>query len=155
MTFIVPAPTPTVAEQEISNGVFWPAIAPAEIREAQRIDGTVTPMRLRGALVEAIARTNGELNAWRIARQGDGHTTLAAVPADAIDGTSILVHRYQRAVGCCAKALLLERLRDFDSTGRAEKKADLEKDPIDDHWRDYRHAISDITGIGRCTVELI
>lgn len=155
MTFIVPAPSPTVAEPEISSGGFWPAITPGDIRDEQRIDGTVSSTRLRSALIEAIARANGELASWRAAKQDEGHATLSDVPGEFVDDVSILVHRYRRAVGCCAKALLLERLRDFDSTGRGDKKADLEEDPIDDHWRDYRHAISDITGAGRCTVELI
>lgn len=152
--FIVAAPSRPETERPIVSGPFWPEIDPAEIRDAQRIDGTVTPIRLRAALIEAIAGTNGELKAWRDERKAEGNATLADIDAEEIDGTSILVHRYLRAIGCHAKALLLERLRDFDSTGRGDKADDL-KDPIDDHWRDYRRAISDITGSGRCTIELI
>ncbi|MBI2306088.1 MAG: head completion/stabilization protein [Rhodocyclales bacterium] len=155
MSFIVPAPTPATEEAEIVSGPFWPHIDPATVREAHNIDHTVSPIRLRVTLIEAIAATNGELRAWRLARQAEGTATLAEVEAEQIDETSILVQRYHRAVGSHAKALLLERTRDFDSTAKGDKEADALAPQIDDHWRDYRRAIGDITGAGRTTVELI
>lgn len=155
MSFIVTAPTPEAEEAKIVSGPFWPDIEPAKIREAQRIDNTVPPPRLRSILIEAIASTNYELRTWREARQAEGKAKLADVPSEKVDDVSILVHRYLRAVGCLAKALLLERYRDFDSTAAGDKKADALDDPIDDHRRDYRHAISDILGVTRTNVELI
>lgn len=155
MSFIVPAPTPATEETEIVSGPFWPHIVPADVRQAYGIDNTVSPIRLRVALIEAIAATNGELKAWRLARQAEGTATLAEVEAELVDEESILVQRYQRAIGCHAKALLLERTRDFDSTAKGDKEADALTPQIDDHWRDYRRAIGDITGAGRTTVELI
>lgn len=155
-SLIIPAPTPEVAEAAITSSPFWPAIVPAEIRADQRIDNTVTPPRLKAALIEAIATTNGSLSGWRTTHQVlNGYATLADVPAEEIDEQSILVHRYRRAVGCLAKALLLERLRDFDSTGKGDKKAEGLTDPIDDHRRDHLNALADITGRSRCTIELI
>lgn len=153
--FIVTAPANPAAETPIVSGPFWPDIDPAVIRDAQRIDNTVTPERLRMALIEAIATTNHALRAWREAQAALGYGTLSAVPSDEIDGTSILVHRYQRAVGCLAKALLLERLRDFDATGKGDKKAEGLTDPIDDCRRDHLHAIADIAVQPRTVVELI
>ncbi|HJW26423.1 MAG TPA: head completion/stabilization protein [Rhodocyclaceae bacterium] len=155
MSLIIPAPTPAIDEPAIVSGPFWPDVDPAKVRDTQRIDGTVPAPRLKTAIIEAIAATNGELKAWREKQQAAGCSTLADVAAEEIDGTSILIHRYQRAVGCHTKALLLERLRDFDSTAKGDKKADALTDPIDDLWRDYRHAIADITGAARSTVELI
>lgn len=152
---IVPAPTPTAVEVTITSSAFWPEIVPSEIREQQRIDNTVTPDRLRGALIEAIATTNNALLAFRQAHQELGTNALADVVAEEIDGVSILVHRYQRAVGSLAKALLMERYRDFDATGKGDKKADQLTDPIDDCRRDHLNALADITGRPRVTVELI
>lgn len=153
---IIHAPTPTAAETPITSSTFWPEIDPAQIREDQRIDNTITPARLRGALIEAIATTNDALAGWRTTQQLlNGHAELAVVPAEEIDETSILVHRYRRAVGCLAKALLLERLRDFDATGKGDKKTEGLTDPIDDHRRDHLNAIADIAGRPRTTVELI
>lgn len=153
--FIVTAPTTPNAEPPITSDAFWPEIDPVEIREAQRIDGTVPPKRLRMAIIEAIASTNNALRQWREDQLAAGITTLAAVSAEEIDGTSIHVYRYLRAVGCLAKALLLERHRDIDTTGKGDKKADAVTDPIDDCRRDHLNALADITARPRITVELI
>lgn len=152
---IITAPTPEEPEAAITSGAFWPAIAPAEIREQQRIDNTVTAPRLRGALIEAIANTNTALTTWRYAQVAQGAEHLADVAAEKIDDVSVLIHRYKRAVGCLAKALILERYRDFDSTAKGDKKADVLNDPIDDCRRDHLAAIADIEGRPRTTVELI
>lgn len=152
---IITAPTPEVEEPLIESSAFWPPVDPAKIREAQRIDNTVPPLRLKAALIEAIVTTNGALLSWRSTQQAAGFATLAAVPADEVDGQSIHLHRYQRAVGCLAKALLLERYRDLDTTGKGLKDADAITDPIDDCRRDHLNAIADIAGRPRTTVELI
>lgn len=154
-SLIITTPTPETEEADIVSSLFWPEISPAAVREDQRIDNTVTPARLSATLIEAIAATNYSMSAWRATQIQMGYATLADVPAEKINGVSILIHRYRRAVGCLAKALLLERYRDFDSTARGEKKSDQLTDPIDDHRRDHKYAIADITGRGRVTVELI
>lgn len=153
--FIVTAPAAPLFETPIVSGPYWPDIDPSEVRDAQRIDNTVTPARLRGVLIEAIAATNYTLHPWRDEQIAAGHNTLDDVPCDRIDDISIHAHRYQRAVGCLAKALLLERYRDFDATGKGDKKADSLTDPIDDCRRDHLNALADITGRPRTTVELI
>lgn len=153
--FIVTAPAEPATETPIASGPFWPDIDPAEQRIAQRIDNTVTAERLRMALIEAIATTNYALRAFRIEQLDLGRSTLANVPCDEIDGENVLVHRYRRAVGCLAKALLLERQRDFDATGKGDKKAEDLSSTIDDCRRDHLHALSDITGKPRTVVELI
>lgn len=152
---IVPAPTPTAVEVTITSSLFWPSIEPAAIREQQRLDNTITPARLRMALIEAIAATNNALLTFRQAHQELGTAKLEDIDAEAIDGTSILIHRYQRAVGSLAKALIMERTRDFDATGKGDKKAEALADPIDDCRRDHLNALADITGRPRVTVELI
>jgi len=157
--FVVTAPSAPQLEEPIVSGPFWPNIDPKKVREAQRIDNTITPGRLRIILIEAIAATNMALRQWRDVQLANGITELAEIDADnadaKIDGTSILVHRYLRAIGCLAKALLLERYPDFDATGKGEKKADALTHPIDDCRRDHLHAVSDIVGRARTTVELI
>jgi len=155
MSFVTTSPVNDALEPPIGNGDFWPEIDPAQIRDALRVDSTITPERLRVALIEAMASVNGELEAWRQLQIAAGHATLIAVPATEIDDESIHVHRYRRAVGCLAKAGLIERYRDFDTTARGDRKADVLENPIDDLRRDARWAISDIQGVGRCTVELI
>ena len=152
---IVSSPTASTVEPTISSSSFWPDIDPAEIREEQRIDDTITPARLRAMLIEAIATTNDALRDWRLVKLAAGVTTLAAADEDEIDGEPVIVHRYRRAVGCLAKALILERYPDYDATGKGDKKAETQTSPIDDCRRDHRFAISDIRDEARSTVELI
>lgn len=152
---IIPSSQTQTKEKRISSSVFWPDVDPSTIREDQRIDNTVTPKRLRMALIESIATVNDALFKWRQSCEVKGINSLDEIQAEEIDGTSILVHRYQRAVGCLAKAILLERLRDFDATGKGERKAEYLTDPIDDCRRDHLAAIADITGRPRLTIELI
>lgn len=154
-SFIVNVPGAAQTEPVITSATFWPEVDPVKIRVAQRIDGTITSERLRDALIEAISSVNAELSSWRIARMAEGSATLAAVAAEMVDGSSIHVNRYLRAVGCMAKASLTERIRDFDTTAAGNKKADKLEDPIDDLRRDARWAISGILGVGRTTIELI
>lgn len=155
-SLIIQSPATPEVEPPIISSPFWPEIDPVQIREDQRIDNTVTSARLKATLIEAIAATNNALAGWRTSQQLlNGHATLAEVTAEEIDGVSILVHRYRRAVGCLAKALLLERTRDFDATGKGERKAEFLTDPIDDCRRDHLAALADIAGRPRTTVELI
>lgn len=155
MSFVVTSPPEETPEAEIDGGSFWPSINPVAIREGYRIDTTITPARLRETLIEAIASVNTELAGRRIVWQTAGAATLDAVEAEKIDTESILVHRYRRAVGCLAKASLIERMPDYDTTQAGDRKADRLENPIDDLRRDYRWAISDLLGIGRSSVELI
>ena len=153
--FVVTSPSVPSSEPKIVSSTFWPVIDPVNIRAAQRIDGTIPPERLRMALIEAIATTNYALRDWQALQLAAGRMTLTQIDAEKIDDVSILVHRYQRAVGCLAKALLLERYRDFDLSGKGEKKAEALTDPIDDCRRDHLNALADISGKSRCQVELI
>lgn len=155
MSFIISSPTIPENETPIASSAFWPEVDPTKIRENQRIDGTITAARLRDALIEAVATVNTELASWRIMREVEGSATLSDVPCETIDTISINVHRYMRAVGCYAKASLIERYRDFDTTASGNKKADQLESPIDDLRRDARWAINDIIGIIRTTIELI
>lgn len=147
--------TPPAAEAAIESGAFWPRIDPGNARLEMRLDGTITPQRLRAALVEAVASVNQQLQAWADDQQAAGRTTLAATCDRLIDTVSLNVIRYRRAVYCYAAANLAERMRSFDSTAEGHKRADAMTDPIDDHRRDGRWAVSDILGRSRTVVELI
>lgn len=152
------APLPVAkpdAQAAIDSGPFWPRIDPGLARLEMRLDGTVTPERLRSALIEAVALVNQDLDTWAQAQQAQGHTTLADTNTKTIDLVSLNVLRYRRAVHCYAAANLAERLRNFDTTAEGHKRADALTDPIDDHRRDARWAVSDIMGRTRSVVELI
>lgn len=139
----------------VACGSFWPTIDPATVRQTMRLDGTVTPQRLRAALIEACASVGVQLAAWRRGQQAAGFATLTAVCAEEIDGASVLVQRWQRAVQCTAAANLTERYLGFDSTAAGQLHADALAPAIEDLHRDARWAISDIRGESRSTIELI
>lgn len=139
----------------IDSGPFWPRIDPGQARLEMRLDGTVTPERLRSALIEAVVLVNKDLDSWAQDQQAQGHTTLAETNTKTVDLVSLNVLRYRRAVYCYAAANLAERLRNFDTTAEGHKRADALTDPIDDHRRDARWAVSDIMGRTRTVVELI
>ncbi len=153
--FSISIPTTPTAETPINSGAFWPSVTPGTIRAAHRIDGSVTPERLRDALIEAVANVTGQLTDWRAAREAAFYATLNDVPAEFIDGISILELRYRRAVGCMAKAIVLERYRDYDTSNQGDRKADATDPTIEDLRRDASWAIRDIQGLARSTVELI
>ncbi|WHF36809.1 head completion/stabilization protein [Aeromonas salmonicida] len=152
--FIATAPT-APDEGEITSSPFWPEISLADLRETVRLDGTVTTSRLTHAVVDAITSVNRDLADWRIARQAEGHSTLAAVPSEVINNESVHLHSYRRAVYAMTRANLLERYTDYSATGDGVKGADAKIVSSDDLYRDARFAIRDILGTTHNTVELI
>ncbi|MFP3567299.1 head completion/stabilization protein [Paraburkholderia sp. SIMBA_030] len=152
---ITPEPTPPAAELIVTNTHWFPSVDLAHMRQAVRLDGTVTHARLRDAVIAAIDEVNRELSTWRQAHQAAGVATLAELPADDIGGESVHLARYRRAVYYLARADVTEQYRDFDSTkSGAADAAELET-TIDADRRNARHAINDMRGAARTTVELI
>lgn len=157
-SFIAAAPVPASAQPggaPIGNDGFFPDIDVDQAYAAMRLDGTVTPQRLRASLIEAVLSVNAELQAWKAAQVSFGRLTLADVPASKVDGQSAHLHRYHRAVHCMAAAWLIERYRTIDATATGDRKAEAENLGVDDLRRDARWAISDLMGVARTTVELI
>jgi hypothetical protein len=139
----------------LSNDGFWPDIDADHLRAAQRIPASVTNLRLEVASVAAIISVNRELSAHKLQWQAAGHATLADVPADQINGQSILLAQYQRAIYCSTSVEVSERYRSFDTTSSGDKNAEELTPTIDELRRDVRWAIRDLLGIGRSTIELI
>jgi hypothetical protein len=145
-------------EQPIGNDGFFPTIDMRAMREAMRLDGTVTDARLRPAIIAAMHTVNLSLAEWRVLKIFAGFNSLEEVPDSRIDGESRLLALYRRAVYSSAKADLIERYRDIDTTASAlaDKKHMewLDVAPADQR-RNAHWAIADILGRPRVTVELI
>ncbi|WP_079218145.1 head completion/stabilization protein [Herbaspirillum robiniae] len=151
-----PAVPPEV--KEITNDGFFPNIRMPDMRDAMRLDQTVTDARLRPALVDAILTTNKLLADWKADQMAAGAAKLADVPAPQVDGDSRLVAQYRRAVYSFAKADIFESYRDYDTTaGALTDKKNMEwMDQAPDVQRRNAHwAVNDIRGRERVTVELI
>lgn len=139
----------------ITNDGWFPDIDLANARATMRIDGTVTPERLRDAAIAAIACANAILAAWRDMQQAAGYARLADIPATQVDGESVQLARYRRAIYHLVHADLAARYRDFDATASGHAKADALEATVDEARRIAHWALNDLQGIARTTVELI
>lgn len=157
MSFNAPAPTPPkTPETVIKNDGFFPDFDMEAARLALRLDGTVTNPRLRHALLGAILEVANDLAAWKDDMQGLGYATLADVSAGAqIDGRTRRVIAYERAVYSLAKADLIERMADYDTTAAGQKRVDWLADTPEDHRRNARWSVADVQDRRRTVVELI
>ncbi|MBN4944842.1 head completion/stabilization protein [Stenotrophomonas maltophilia] len=147
------SPAPKLAP--VTAGAFWPEIDVDALREAVRVPGDVLPVRLRNTVVLAVASVTRELALWQARKEGNGFAALADIPAQQLDGESVLVQLYRRAVQCCTAVELHERYRSYDATSQGNQRADDLTPTIDEMRRDHRNAISDLQGLRRVTVELI
>ncbi|EAM8767710.1 capsid assembly protein [Salmonella enterica] len=141
--------------EKVTAGTFWPEILLRDLRLASRIPGRTTTSRLKFVTTEAVAHVTDQLDDWRGIQKSAGYSTLADVPARMLNGESVKVYRYRRAVYSAARALILENARDVDTTEKDDRKADALEVQTDDLWRDVRWAIADIRGTQRLFVELV
>lgn len=154
MEFIAPQKA-TGTPDIIPNNSFWPDVDLAKFRSVMRVDGTVTPERLRQVVLTAMAEVNAELYLWRERQELAGRNSLADVPAERLAGVSVRLHHYENAVWCWTRAVLNERYQDFDATAAAARRGEELNDASGDLWRDARWAVSRVQDMPHCTVELI
>lgn len=151
-----PSPKPTVIGDEvIINNGFFPDIQLSEIRNAMRIDGTVTNERLKHSALDAMQTVNRDLKDFRLKAQTQGKSRLNLCDEEQLNDESELVYLYKRAVFCLTTANLYERYRSFDSTREGDQKADQLIDTAGDLKRDYHFAVRDILGGNRMIAELV
>ncbi|AYM78586.1 head completion/stabilization protein [Janthinobacterium agaricidamnosum] len=152
-----PAP-PAAAPGIIENDGWFPDVNLAEMRDAMRLDGTVTDARLVQAVVDAILQVNRELAQWQGTQAQAGIAALVDVPATRINRESRLLAQYRRAVYSTAKADLIERYRDYDSTATSvsdKKSMEWLDEAPGAQRRNAQWAIADMVGRTHLTVELI
>ncbi|WP_058910969.1 head completion/stabilization protein [Entomohabitans teleogrylli] len=145
-------PPAAVDEPVIKNTFFFPDIDPKRVRALMRLEQTIAPERLREAIRAGMAETNAELFDYREAQIAAGFSSLTDVPADDIDGESVRVFHYTRAVCAMATASLYERYRGVDASAKGDKKADSIDGTIDELWRDMRWSVARIQDKPRCIV---
>ncbi len=141
-------------ESRVITDAFWPEIVLHDLRLAVRLPGRTTTSRLMHAAIQAVAHVTDELSDWQAMQMQAGHDSLNDVPSVQINGESIRVHRYRAAVYAATRALVLERMRDVDTTEKGDRKADALEAQTGDLWRDVRWLIADIRGAPRLYAEL-
>lgn len=164
MSSLVATKTPFPANSDVTDiddgdstvtaGSFWPVISLKDLRLAARITGGVTTTRLMHVTTEAVGHVIEQLEEWQINQQRLGYETLQNVPAAEVNGESMKVYRYRRAVYSIARALVIEGYRDVDTTPKGDKDAaslDLQREDL---WRDARWSIADIQRKPRVYAEL-
>lgn len=153
---IIPQPSAAPPLQtSLDAGPFWPLIALEAVRANVAVDGSVTAQRLQHAATAALGNVIDQLTAWAAQQQEQGHAALASVPAVHVNGKSMHVLRFERAIYAYTKADLAERYADADATGRAERGEEGRRLQADEYRRDALHAVRDILGQPRMTSELI
>lgn len=160
MSFVARPPAseieqPPAPESVVVNDGFFPDVDPASVRDVARIPTSITPARLRAAILGGIMSAEIDLRQFAADCRAEGYASLADVPAAQLDGQSVQLIRYQRAVALFTKAELIERHRDFDTTSAGGNQADELTPSIDELRRDAIHAIRDMLGQLRTGVWLI
>jgi hypothetical protein len=152
-----PASPATVTPQDtiLGGGGWWPDIDLMRFRDEMRVDDSVTLGRVRAVIVTAFLAVTRELFPERQKLQLAGADSLANAPGDKVDGANAYEHAFRRAVFSLAKAELVEKYRDIDTTRQGDDRADRLDPSAEDHMRNARHALSDFRGDGRAVVELI
>lgn len=154
-TFLAKPPAATIVLGAITNDSFYPDIDLTDVRESTRLDATVTTERLQNAVTAAMVHVNGQLRAYQAIQIERGFTQLLRVPSTAINGESVLITLYKRAIYCTVQADLNERYSDYDTTAADKKDAHINDHIAETQRRNAQWAINDLVGRTRCTVELI
>lgn len=152
---MVTSPAVDTPEATIENDGFFPDIVLAEFREANRIDGTITTLRLRHCIINHLLAVNRQLALFKAEQVASGVNTLEDIEAPEIDGKNTFTHYYMRAVGSLVKAEVIEKYRDFDTTTAGRETADQLAPNIEELRRNAYWAICDMLGSPRSNVELI
>lgn len=146
--------TPTV-NTTITNASFFPDLKLEEFRTAMKVEAVATPERALHALRAAVIEVNNRLSKWLTAQIEQGFSSIDDIPKKPGEIEHQKKFLYLRAVWSLAKANLIERYRDYDTTKSGQDKAESLAESIDDFRRDAAWAINDLLGAPRATVELI
>ncbi len=158
MDFIATEPlceNPAPTEDTVISDGWFPNIDLVQMRAVMRLDGTITPIRLKTAVQGAVIQVNQELHAWQQTQQEAGFTSLAHIPSPTIDGQSILVWYYVRAVSHVSVAELQSQYRDFASTHKGCEHAEGLESRIEEERRLARCALRALLQKTAITAELI
>ncbi|MFT9180375.1 MAG: head completion/stabilization protein [Zymomonas mobilis] len=139
----------------ITNDGFFPNIDTADIRSGFRILESITADRLRQAVIRSMISVNRDLSSWKKTQISAGFLKLSDVSSDQIDGQSTLATQYFQAVGCYARADLIDSYRDVDRTRHGRHETDDLEPASGDLRRDGLYAIRDIIGEQRVAAALI
>lgn len=156
MSFVASnGPSTQATNITITNASFFPNLVLEEFRTAMKVDAVATPERALHALRAAVIEVNNRLSRWLTEQINQGFNSITEIPAKPSEIEDQNKFLYLRAVWSLAKANLIERYRDYDTTKAGQEKAEALNESADDYRRDAAWAINDLVGASRSTVELI
>lgn len=157
MSFVTVPPSPASPVSTVVAGDgWWPDIDCNTMRDELRIGDRVSHARLVAAIEGGMLTAESELSLWRAQQEAAGATALDQVePARTINAQPRAVVLWTRAVRFAAAAELAELARDMSATDHGQAHAEAEVLTAADYRRLCTHAIRDLLGITRSTVELI
>jgi hypothetical protein len=152
----VSSPAPAAQpEGALPHDGWYPGITLEALRDTMRIPTVVTAQRLTAAANAAMLTVSRELRLWKAAQIAIGAVSLEAVLSDQFDWPEAIPLLYERAVYSFAAADIAETHSDISATNDAKDRSEARVLTADEHRRNGTHAIRDILGTLRTTVELI
>lgn len=140
----------------IKGDAFWPELDLGHLRNAIRIDQTVTIDRLRDVARGAMLDIMGELEAWRTEQVAAGYATLANVPGRRmVDDLSDYQVRWIQAVHAVVAADLGDRQLGQSARAAGIERAEELAADVDHHRRNVTFAVRDFLGRPRIIAEAI
>ena len=155
--FSIIAPPASDAPAEMIKGDgFWPELDLGHLRQAIRVDQTVTIYKLRDVARGAMLDIMGELEAWRTQQVAAGYATLADVPGRRmVDDLSDYQVRWIQAVHAVVAADLGDRQLGQSARAAGIERAEELAADVDHHRRNVTYAVRDFLGLPRIIAEVI
>ena len=152
----IPAPGSAPAPATIDCGQFWPALDLDHLRQAIRIDQSVTSERLRDVVENAALDIMGELDSWKTQQEAAGYRSLADVPGrHSVGGKTDFTVRWHRAVTSVVAGDLADRQHAQTVRSAGVERAEELAADIDVHRRNVTYAVRDFLGRTRIIAEVI
>lgn len=149
-------PASDAPAETIKGDGFWPELDLGHLRQAIRVDQTVTIYKLRDVARGAMLDIMGELESWRTQQVAAGYATLAAVPGRRmVDDLSDYQVRWIQAVHAVVAADLGDRQLGQSARAAGIDRAEELAADVDHHRRNVTYAVRDFLGLPRIIAEVI
>lgn len=153
---IIAPPASDAPAEMIKGDGFWPELDLGHLRQAIRVDQTVTIYKLRDVARGAMLDIMGELEAWRTQQVAAGYATLADVPGRRmVDDLSDYQVRWIQAVHAVVAADLGDRQLGQSARAAGIERAEELAADVDHHRRNVTYAVRDFLGLPRIIAEVI
>ena len=139
----------------IQNQPFWPDIDLGILVNDYRMPADLPETVIETELRIAMGTINSRLESLRYTMREKGFSRLTEVPSECINGVSLLLERYTRAVMCAAKAAILREWPSIDRREAAENQARSSAETEDRYLEFADEAVSALLGLGNINVELM